>query len=172
MRNRLNEAVARWLGAEGGRGDAADAALRRVFEAWPLPSPSPGFVARVMAGAGLVPAPRPLPLGWRVGLGLAMALAGAAAVVSPAVLAGLARLVSPADVAGLAAGTLVEVCQRLGEGLALWQALATLGRTVTEALSTPPVLAALLAASLMSAGGLRVLLSLSAVSRRSGDARI
>lgn len=172
MRRRLSEAVERWLAVEAGGRRGADEALRRVFEAWPPPAPPPGFAARVMAGAGLAPLTRHLALGWRIGLGLAMAMAAVAVMISPAILTGILRFVSPADLAALAAGTLVETCQRLGEGLALWQAFGTLGHTVMEALSTPPMLAVLLAASLTSAGGLRLLLALSALPGRSGDARI
>lgn len=172
MSRRLRQAVDRWLADEARGAAAADEALRRVFLALPLPSPPVGFAARVMARAGLAPLPSSLPLVWRIGLVASMALAASALIVSPAVVAGVLRFVSAADVVGFAAGAVVETCQRFGEGLALWRTLGVVGRTVAAALSSPPLLATLLALSLMSAGGLRVLLALTVVPRRSGNVRI
>ena len=55
--------------------------------------------------------------------------------------------------------------------LAVWQTANSIGTTVAEVLSTPPILTAMLAASLLSAGGLRLLHGLRAIDRRRDDAR-
>lgn len=172
MSRRLHRAVRQWLAEERRGGAGAGRALGRVFEVLPPASPSPGFAERVMARAGLTAAPAVVPLWWRIAVVGGTVLAAGSVVVGPALVGGLMRWLSAADLIGLAAGAVVETCQRLGEGLALWRTLGVVGRTVTDALSTPPLITALLAAALMSAGGLRLLHGLVTVERRNGNVGI
>ena len=162
----------RWLRAETAAGGDAETGLRRVFEALPAPRLPVGFADRVLAGAGLaVPARAALPLGWRVALGGALVLAALALAAAPRVVAGLVSWVTPGDVLRLAATAVVETCQRLAEGLAVWQTASSIGDTLAAALLTPNTLAAMLLAMLLSAGGLRMLHGLLAVDRRSENAQ-
>ena len=171
MSRRLQHAVSRWLGAEAEAPEASDRALRRVFEALPEPRLPAGFAERVMLGAGLV-APRPAaPMGWRIALGAALAVAAAATAMVPSVALGLWSWISAGDVLRFAAGAVVETCQRLAAGLAVWQTVSSIGETFAEVLSSPVILTALLAATLLSAGGLRMLHGLLAVDRRRENAR-
>jgi hypothetical protein len=170
-RFRLHLAVRRWLRIESADGAGSDRALRRVFRALPAPPLGAGFADRVMLAAGLAPRRATAPLAWRLALGGALTLAAAAAAVAPTIAFGLLRRVSPGDLLQLAASAVVETCQRLGEGLAVWQTVNSIGEIFAEVLSTPPILTALLAASLLSAGGLRLLHGLLAIDRRSDNAR-
>ncbi len=174
MIHRRKKALQSWLRDEkAGRLAAADAALRRLFRALPLPAPPAGFVDRVMAAAGLAPQPawRPV-LAWRLVLTAGLALAGGAAAIAPALTGAVLRRLSPGDLIGLGAGAVVETCRRFAEGLAVWETLGFVGGTIAEALSAPEVLAALAATSLLSAGGLRVLHGLLAVNRSSEHVRL
>ena len=168
---KLHRAVRRWLRAEDAAADGAGTALRGVFRALPAPPLGDGFTARVMLAAGLAPRRAAAPLAWRLALGGALVLSAAATSVAPAIAWGVLRRISPADVLQLGATAVVETCQRLAEGLAVWHAASSIGTTLAEALSAPPILAALLAASLLSAGGLRLLHGLLAMDRRSDNAR-
>ncbi len=172
MSRRLHRAVNRWLGAERAAGGDSDTGLRRVFQALPEPRLPDGFADRVMLAAGLAPPKRvAAPLTWRIALAGALMLSGAAAATAPRVVAALVGRISPGDVIRFAAGALVETCQRLAEGLAVWQTANAVGETLTAALSSPSILTALLAATLLSAGGFRMLHGLLAVDRRSENAR-
>ena len=173
MSRRLHQTVGRWLREERrGAAAAADAALRRVFRALPAPAPSAGFVERVMVGAGLAPArPAPAALGWRIVISASLVLAAGAAAAAPGLALRLLRSVSPGALIRLGAEGVVETCQRLAEGLAVWQTLTSIGETLSQVLTAPPILAALLAATLLSAGGFRLLHGLLAVDRRAEDVR-
>lgn len=172
MSRRLQNAVDRWLRAERAAAGGSERALRRVFRALPQPPLPAGFAARVLAGAGLAPRPRvAVPLAGRLGVGGALLLAATAAATAPRILAGVAGQFTAGDLLRLAAGAVVETCQRLAEGLALWQTASSIGGTFAEALSAPPFLAAMLAAILLSAGGLRMLHGLLAVEGRRDDVR-
>lgn len=172
MNRRLHRAVNRWLRTERGTSDGSEAGLRRVFEALPPPRLPAGFADRVMLGAGLAPPPRAAaPLTWRIGLVGAMMLAAVASATAPRLVSALAERISPGDLIRFAAGALVETCERLAEGLAVWQTVSSIGGTFASALSSPSILAALLAATLLSAGGFRMLHGLLAVDRRSENAR-
>lgn len=173
MSRRLDKAVSRWLRYEDrDTAEAADAALRRVFKRLPEPPLPHGLADRVMLRAGLA-APRPAAaaMGWRIALVGALMLAAAAAAMAPRVGVGLLRLISPGGLIRFAATAVVETCQRLAEGLAVWQTVSSIGETLTEVLSAPPILAALLAATLLSAGGFRMLHGLLAIDRRSENVR-
>ncbi len=172
MSDRLQQAVDRWLRAEGDSNGVSDRTLRRVFRALPTPPLSAGFTERVMLGAGF-PTRRPAgaPLAWRIALVGALTLAAAAVAAAPKIALGLMSRISAGDVLRFAAGAVVETCQRLAEGLAVWQTINSIGETFTQVLSTPPILAALLVAMLLSAGGLRMLHGLLAIDRRSENAR-
>ncbi|MFQ5350306.1 MAG: hypothetical protein ACE5EG_07685 [Thermoanaerobaculia bacterium] len=171
MNRRLNKAVNRWLLAERGDSGDAETRLRRVFQALPAPRLPEGFAERVLSGTGLMPQTAAAPLGWRIALGGALLLSAAAAAAAPRIVLGLMRWVTPGDVLRLAADAVVETCRRLAEGLALWQTANSIGDTFAEVLSTPAILTALLAATLLSAGGLRMLHGLLAVDRRRENAR-
>jgi anti-sigma factor RsiW len=173
MSRRLDKAVSRWLQDEHrDAAEAADVSLRRVFRALPAPPLPAGFADRVMLRAGLAPPPSAAtPLGWRIALVGALILAAGAVATVPPVAFGVLRRFSLGDVIRLGAEAIVEVCQRLAEGLAVWQTINSIGGTLAEALSAPPILAALLTAALLSAGGLRMLHGLLAVDRRSENVR-
>lgn len=159
MARKLKRSVERWLEAERrGAVEAAEAALRGVFRQLPLPAPAAGFAARVMAGVGLARRAAPQPaLGWRVAIGGAIVVAAAAAALAPAVASDLLARLSPAAVVGFVVGGLVETCQRLAEGLAFWQIMLAIGRALGSVLTSPPAMAALATALLLSAGGVRLL---------------
>lgn len=172
MSCRLDKAVRRWLRAELDADGASERALHGVFRALPTPRLPAGFADRVMLEVGLTPSRGAVaPLAWRIAVCTALAAAAAALAAAPDVARGLLRLVSPGDVLRLAAGIVVESCQRIAEGLAVWRAVNSIGETFVEFLSAPPILTALLAATLLSASGLRMLHGLLAVDRRSDDAR-
>lgn len=172
MSRRLQQAVNRWLRAERDAVDDSESGLRSVFQALPAPRLPAGFADRVMLGAGLtMPQRATTPLLWRIALGIAFALSAAAAATAPRIALGVMNRITPGDLLRLVAGTVVETCQRLAEGLAIWQTLSSIGETLAAVLSTPSILTALLAAMLLSAGGLRMLHGLLAVDRRSGNAR-
>ena len=171
MSRRLHQAVNRWLRAERDAQAASDRPLRRVFEALPAAPLPAGFADRVMLGAGLAAPRHVAPMGWRVALGAALTLAAAATATVPSIALGLWSRVSTGDVLRFAAGTLVETCQRLAEGLVVWQTVGSIGETFAAVLSSPPILTALLAATLISAGGLRMLHGLLAVDRRHENVR-
>lgn len=172
MNRRLHHAVNRWLRSERDEDEASDRALRRVFQALPAPPLPAAFTERVMFGAGFA-APRRVaaPLAWRIALVVALGVAAVATAAAPKVVFGLLRRISPGDVLRFAAGAVVETCQRLAEGLAVWQTISSIGETFSEVLSTPPILTALLLATLLSAGGFRMLHGLLAIDRRSENAR-
>ena len=172
MSRRLHRAVNRWLRGERAADEASDRSLRRVFQALPAPPLPAGFTDRVMLGAGIAAPRRTVtPLAWRSALVAALIVAAAATATVPGVALGLLRRISPGDVLRFAAGALVETCERLAEGLAVWQTAGAIGGTFAEVLSTPSILTALLAATLLSAGGLRMLHGLLAVDRRRENAR-
>ena len=172
MSRRLDRAVNRWLAAEGAGAEGSERALRRVFRALPAPPLPVGFADRVMLGAGLaVPARRATPLVWRLALAFSLMVGALATATVPPVAYGFLSRVSAGDVLRFAANAIVESCQRLAEGLAVWQTVNSIGATFTEALSAPPILIALLAATLLSAGGFRMLHGLLAIDRRSENAR-
>ena len=172
MSRRLQRAVNRWLRAETVASEDSDRALRRVFRALPAPPLPAGFAERVMLGVGLA-APRraPVPLAWRVALAGALTLGAGAVATAPGIVLGLLGRITPGDLLRLAATAVVETCQRLAEGLAVWQAASSIGGTFAEVLSGPWILTALLAAMLLSASGLRMLHGLLAVDRRRENAR-
>jgi hypothetical protein len=172
MSRRLHRTVDRWLRAESATTDDSDTGLRRVFQALPAPRLPDGFTDRVMLGAGLeLPRRATAPLAWRMALGGALALSAAAAATAPKIAFGLIRQVSAGDILRVVAGAVVETCQRIAEGLAVWQTIDSVGETFAQVLSTPSILAALLAATLLSAGGFRMLHGLLAIDRRSENAR-
>lgn len=172
MNRRLHRAVNRWLQAESGADAPSEEALRGVFQALPATRLPDGFADRVMLGAGLS-APRRVsfPLAWRTALVAALLVAGVAAATMPRFALGLLRQITAGDVLRLVAGAVVETCQRLAEGLAVWQTANSVGGTFADLLTSPPILTALLAAMLLSAGGLRMLHGLLAIDRRSENAR-
>ena len=172
MSRNLHRAVNRWLTAERDGAEGSERALRRVFAALPAPSLPAGFTDAVMARAGLaVPVRAATPMVWRLALAAALAAAAVAAATVPPVAYGLLSRITAGDVLRFAAGTVVEACQRLAEGLAVWQAFGSIGETFAGALSAPPILIALLAATLLSAGGFRMLHGLLAIDRRRENAR-
>ncbi len=162
----------RWLRSERDADGVSDRALRRVFQALPAPPLPAAFTHRVMLGAGLeLPRRAAAPLAWRIALAVALGLAALATAAAPRFVLGLLRQISPGDVLRFAAGAVVETCQRLAEGLSVWQTVSSIGATFSEVLSTPPILAFLLAATLLSASGFRMLYGLLAIDRRSENAR-
>ena len=171
MKRRIHNAVDRWLRAERDAPEGSDKALRRVFEALPVPSLPADFTERVMLGAGLTAPRRVAPIGWRIALVAALTVAAAATATVPSVALGVWSRISAGAVLRFAAGAVVETCQRLAEGLAVWQTVSSIGETFADVLSSPPILAFLLAATLLSAGGLRMLHGLLAIDRRSENAR-
>ena len=171
MSRRLHRAVTRWLRAELADSQGAEAGLRGVFRALPEAGLPQGFADRVMLAVGLAPARRPVPLIWRIAAAVALLLSGAAAATTPRLASAVFGRISAGDLIRFASGALVETCERLAEGLAVWQAASSIGGTFAAVLSTPSILAALLAATLLSAGGFRMLHGLLAVDRRSENAR-
>ena len=173
MSRRLHQAVNRWLRAERDATDDSDAGLRPVFQALPAPRLPDGFTERVMLGAGLAPPRRATaPLTWRIAVGGALVLSAAAAATAPRIALGVMSWISPGDVFRFVAAAVVETCQRLAEGLTVWQTVNSIVETFGDVLSAPSVLTALLAATLLSAGGLRMLHGLLAIDRRSENARV
>ncbi len=170
MNRRLYRAVNRWLRAEGAEAAGSERALRGVFRALPAPPLPAGFAERVLLAAGLRPRAA-TPLGWRLALAGALTLAAAAVATAPTIVVGLIGRITPGDLLRFAAGAVVETCQRLAEGLAVWRAAGSIGDTFAEVLSAPWILTVMLAATLLSAGGFRMLYGLLAVERRREDAR-
>lgn len=166
MSRRLHRAVDRWLRAERAGGELSERRLRRVFQALPAPRLPAGFADRVLLAAGLTPRRAALPLAWRLAAVAALAIAAAATATVPGFALGLLRQITPGDVLRFAATVVVETCQRLAEGLAVWQTVDSIGETFAAVLSTPSILAVLMAATLLSAGGLRMLHGLLAIDRR------
>jgi hypothetical protein len=172
MNRRLHRAVKRWLRAESAEAAGSERALRGVFRALPAPPLPAGFAERVLLAAGLEPARRAVtPLGWRLALAGALTMAAAAVAAAPTIVAGLIGRITTGDLLRFAAGAVVETCQRLAEGLAVWRTAGSIGDTFAEVLSAPWILTAMLAATLLSAGGFRMLHGLLAVERRREDAR-
>lgn len=161
----------RWLRTERDSLESSERDLRRLFAALPAPPLPAGFADRVMLAAGLAATRPAVAPGWRVALGAALTAAAAAATMVPTVVLGLWRQISTGDLLRFAAGVVVETCQRLAEGLALWQTLGSIGETFSAVLSSPPILMTMLAATLLSAGGLRMLHGLLAVDGRPENVR-
>ena len=172
MRNRLQTSVRRWLRFEGHSADAsseehrAEQALRQVFSRLPgIPVPT-GFAERVLVRAGMAPVAAVRSPTWvpsftvRLVLGFSLVLAAVSVVLLPGTLLWVGRLMEAFEPMKMATGALVAVSRRYGAGLAVWEVLVGVGQTAATALSTPKVLLALAASSLLSVAAFRLLVEL------------
>ncbi|HEY7215479.1 MAG TPA: hypothetical protein VIC28_12665 [Thermoanaerobaculia bacterium] len=160
MRPSHQHALDRWLAAElDARPEAADSALRELFEALPLIAPPAGFADRVLVRAGLPAARRDLFASRAVRLVLAACLVagGLGALWLPPTLRALAGLWSLSGFVRAGVEGLISVTQWLASALRLGELLVTVGRTLTEPLTLPQVTAVLVICLLASSLGLRFL---------------
>ncbi len=170
MDRKRKQALFRWLEAER-RGDdaAAERALVSLWRRLGRPAPSPGFVRRTLARAGLDPraARRRIwaPPGtiWlpRAALAAALALVAGSITLVPV---SLITLATAGDrLLGAAIGLVAALSERLAHGLTAWSVATRISQSLVAGLSEPPAVAALATALLMSFfafGWLRQLLTL------------
>jgi hypothetical protein len=165
---KLEEAVRDWLRSEErGSEREAEQAFLRVFALLPVPEPSTIWMERTLTRIGL--APRPVTAAswaYRIAVGLSLALASFALALVPSALATIARTVSLASLVDWGAGLIVIVIQRLAQGITIWGVLARVGEGVAAAMASPPALASLLLALIVSFGVIRALSGLLALERR------
>lgn len=163
-RHQPNSAL-RFLDAErDGRAGEADAALAELFRELPAARPAAGFAARVMARV----VRRSLFARPAVRFGLAAALVAvalAAGLAGPAI-GPLAGLIGPAGVLHLLVDSATDLAVRVGQGIEVWQTLASASRSLGEAALHPPVLVLLVLQLAIAAAALRALAGL-AVPKRS-----
>lgn len=152
-------AVDRWLAAERHDGDdQADAALLELFEALPLIAPPAGFADRVLLRAG-IPAKRDLfaSRGARLAVALGLVALGFGGLWLPPVLRVLAALWSFGGLVQGGVQALAGAAQWLATALRAWDLLLTIGRALTQPLTTPQVTAGLVACLLISSFAFRFL---------------
>jgi hypothetical protein len=160
MRPSHHQALNRWLAAErDDRPEEAEAALFELFEALPLIAPPAGFADRVLARSGLQGA-RPDPFasrGLRLVLALCLAATSLGVLWLPPVLRVVAGIWSLGDLVRGGAQALIDAAQWLGSAFRLWDLALTIGRTLTQPLTLPPVTAALVVCLLASSLAFRFL---------------
>jgi hypothetical protein len=160
MRPKPQDALNRWLAAEqDDRSDAADAALREMFEALPLLAPAAGFADRMLARAGLQPVKRDVfaSLGLRLVLAASLIALSLGAIWLPPVLRALGGLVSLSEVLALGVRGVADASRGLALLLRLGEWLFSLGQAVAEPLMAPRAMAALAACLLVSGLAFRFL---------------
>ncbi len=186
MQKRLFRAIRGWLGHElAERESRAEAALGQVFRALPPLLPPADLAEEVLARIGLAPAVwRPAPLAWQWKAAFALCASASAVAVAwlaswiGSFLAGFRPGAMGEIAAGLAsfgewlvatgAAALVAGGQALARGLRVWEVLAHVGDLVSEVVSSPPLLAALLGATLLSLAAFKVLHGLLVPERSNG----
>ncbi|HSS50115.1 MAG TPA: hypothetical protein VLX28_14350 [Thermoanaerobaculia bacterium] len=163
MRSKPQDALNRWLAAEridsAESSDAADAALREMFEALPLLAPAAGFADRVLARTGLQPAKRDIfaSLGLRLVLAASLAAASLGAIWLPPVLRALGGLWSLSGAVGLGVRGVSDASRWLALALRLGEWLFSLGQALAEPLLAPRAMAALAVCLLVSGLAFRFL---------------
>ncbi len=172
---KLRNAVGRWLSEErAGAEERAERGLRRVFTRLPMPEPSAGFAARVLARYGLTPACETAGdlTGYRARAALLLAGLGMAVAVVylPSLLAAVWVGIQAWNPLEVASALLLGATQRLVEGVTLWRALTQIGELLARILESPRVLALLVGACLLSAGAFRLLQGLIVPERSRGHA--
>ena len=163
MNRKLHRATRDWLRSESsGQSTEAEEALRRVFSRLPSESVPFGFAEQVLERAGLTSvADRRRSLaglwGLRAALSLCLLSVALFVLVLPGYVPALLGIFNPERLTEVGVGAVMSVFHQLGSGLVVWRALSAAGSIVTSTLSSPQGLAALLAALLLSIGGLRAL---------------
>lgn len=168
MRPKPQDALNRWLVAErDDRSDAADAALREMFEALPLLAPAAGFADRVLARAGLQPVKRDVfaSLGLRLVLAASLIALSLGAVWLPPTLHALggvfggmfSGMFSLSGVVELGVRGMAEASRGLASVLSLGEWLYSLGQALSGLLLAPQVMAALATCLLVSGLAFRFL---------------
>jgi len=160
MRPKSQDALNRWLAAErDDRPDAADAALREMFEALPLLAPAAGFADRVLARTGLQPAKRDVfaSLGLRLVLAASLIALSLGAIWLPPALRALGGIFSLSGVVGFGVRGVAEVSRGLASVLSLGEWLFSLGQALSGLLLEPRGLAALATCLLVSGLAFRFL---------------
>ena len=165
MTETLKNAIRRWLRHEAaGREQAAEQSLSGVFSRLPMPMPSAAFVSRVLAEAGWAPRAPLFHDLTSQRLRALVTAAGALVVVAllfvPSVLSAVWLVASSLDPLQLGADLLASGVARVAESVAVWEALAGVAGAVGGALSSPRLLAILVAAALISLTAFGVLQSL------------
>jgi hypothetical protein len=165
---KLEQAVRDWLRSEErGSEQEAEEAFLRVFASLPIPEPSAIWMERTLTRIGLAPEPATATSwAYKIAVGLSLALASLALALVPSALATVARTVTLASLVDWAAGLIVIVIQRLAQGITIWGVLARVGEGVAAAMASPPALASLLLALIVSFGAIRALSGLLALERR------
>jgi hypothetical protein len=156
----LEKAIKSWLRAErAGDPNRAELALRLVFTRLPLPAPSPDFARRILArlagSAWALAVPPRFTLRWKVALGSCFALIALAGGVLPRILIELWAGVGPGKLIELAASLLIGLSSRLAVGIAVWDALVGVARTVSASLASPSMMLVIAASALLCAVALR-----------------
>lgn len=161
MTPRSDIPICQWLAAEAdGRDADAELALAGVFQALPLNAPSPGFADRVLIATGWV-APSWTHPSWtesrwaRGAIAASLLVVGLALFWTLPVLLGLTRLVTPGELVSLGARAFVATVGQIDELLTLWQIWTRIAATVHQVVTSPPVVAAFLALTALSAFTLR-----------------
>jgi hypothetical protein len=164
MRPKPQDALNRWLAAErDDRSDAADAALREMFEALPLLAPAAGFADRVLARAGLRPAKRDVfaSLGLRLVLAAGLVALSLGAIWLPPTLHALGRVFSGifslSGMVGFGVRGMAEASRGLASILGLGEWLFSLAQALSGLLLAPRVMAALATCLLVSGLAFRFL---------------
>ncbi len=165
MRHNHQDALDRWLAAERNEhAGEAEAALFELFEALPQVAPPAGFADRVLARAGIaVPAAAPAKrdlFAWRpmrLLLGLCLVAVGFGVLWLPPVIELLARFWSFGELMQMGVSAMNGLAQGLAAVLSLWDFVVTIGRAVTEPLTQPRVMAALLGCLALSSLAFRYL---------------
>jgi hypothetical protein len=166
MRPNAHDALNRWLAAEridssesSEIADAADTALRELFEALPLLAPAAGFAGRVLARTGLQPVKRDVfaSLGLRLVLAASLVALSLGAIWLPPTLRALGGLLSLSDLVSLGVRGVAEASRALALVLRAGEWLFALGRALSEPLMAPQAMAALAACLLVSGLAFRFL---------------
>ena len=162
MRHSHQDALDRWLAAERhDQAEEAEAALFELFEALPQVAPPAGFADRVLVRAGLrTAAARADLFAWRplrIVLALCLVATGLGALWLPPVLSALAGFWSLSGLVRGAVWATTEAAHGLASILRLWDLMAPIGRAFAQPLSTPPVMAILVGALLVSSLAFRFL---------------
>jgi len=173
MSRKLKKAVASWLRYERlDQSEAAEKALHAAFSRLPLAPVPAQFAEAVFARLGLSDTPLPVRVAipaWslRLAVGLSLLLGGISMLLLPGILASVGTLFSWLDPLALGTGALTALSQWVGEGLAVWKALAQAGNMLGSALSSPWILATLAVGAAMSIGAFRLLYELMMAERSS-----
>jgi hypothetical protein len=165
MRQTHQDALDRWLAAErDDHAEEAEAALFELFEALPQVAPPAGFADRVLARAGIaVPAAAPARrdlFAWRpmrLLLGFCLAAVCFGVLWMPPVIELVARFWSFGEVLQVGVGAMNSLAQGLAVVLSLWEFAVTIGRAISEPLTQPRVMAALMGCLAVSSLAFRYL---------------